>query len=65
MNLWCLHGAVGLAADWDVFKRRIEQEGHRVHASIYGVTFRMENVVLRISQESFAGKRGMHRHLQC
>ena len=31
MNLWCLHGAVGLAADWDVFKRRIEQEGHRVH----------------------------------
>ena len=32
MNLWCLHGAVGLAADWDVFKRRIEQEGHRVHA---------------------------------
>lgn len=32
MNLWCLHGAVGLAADWDDFKGRMELEGHQVRA---------------------------------
>lgn len=32
MKLWCLHGAVGLAADWDDFKKRMEIEGHQVHA---------------------------------
>ena len=32
MKLWCLHGAVGLAADWDDFKKRMEMEGHQVHA---------------------------------
>lgn len=32
MNLWCLHGAVGLAADWDDFKRRMESGGHQVYA---------------------------------
>lgn len=32
MKLWCLHGAVGLAADWDDFKKRVETKGHQVHA---------------------------------
>ena len=32
MKLWCLHGAVGLAADWDDFKSRMESEGHQVYA---------------------------------
>ena len=32
MNLWCLHGAVGMAADWKHFAERMESSGHKVHA---------------------------------
>ncbi len=32
MNLWCLHGAVGMAADWDHFAGRMEASGHKTYA---------------------------------
>ena len=32
MKLWCLHGAVGLASDWDDFKSGMESGGHQVYA---------------------------------
>ena len=32
MNLWCLHGAVGMAADWNDLSGRMAALGHTVHA---------------------------------
>ena len=32
MNLWCLHGAVGMAADWDHLAERMAVSGHEVKA---------------------------------
>lgn len=32
MNLWCLHGAVGMAADWEYFAERMAVSGHEVKA---------------------------------
>ena len=32
MNLWCLHGAVGMAADWKHLAGRMGASGHKVHA---------------------------------
>ena len=37
MKLWCLHGAVGLAADWNDFKKRMEMEFWVVEVKLLGL----------------------------